>query len=335
MDSIFRKEDDVVLTQQEFEGTIIEPRFFLPVVPMLLVNGSVGIGNGFAQKILPRNVDNIIAEIVYWLKHGKFQCDYIPLHYKGFAGMLNRVEKSDKKTGEISVSWEIFGKFEKKPKMRTTIIITELPLGYDLASYLAELDELEADKVIRGYTDKAKDLDSFTIEVQVDLEFLAQEEYVQLDKLKLIKRVTENFNSIDETNTIVEFQTEMEVLKAYCELRLNYYEERKQQQLIDMQDRIDMLTSRSMFVQAIVEDRINIKQAKAALIKDLSDMMFKTRDDSFSYMLNMPVHSLTATTITELLAEIDGLRDGYTELNNTSPKQLWVRDLKQLMKDLK
>ena len=347
MDSIFRKEDDVVLIQQEFEGTIIEPRFFLPVVPMLLVNGSVGIGNGFAQKILPRNIENVIAEIEHWLKKGRFQCEYIPIHYNGFAGITTRVEKTDKKTGEITASWEIFGKFEKKPRMRTTLVITELPLGYDLESYLKELDGLEADKVlkgekwvkvepvIKGYVDKAKDLDTFCIEVQVDSKFMELDEYVQYDKLKLINRVTENFNSLDETNTIAEFNSEMEVMKAYCELRLNYYEERRQQQLIDMMDRIDMLTQRSMFVKAIVEDRINIKQPKAGVIKDLGDLMFKTRDGSYSYMLNMPVHSLTETTIKELLVEIDELRAQHEDLKNTSPKQIWQRELKQLTKDLK
>ena len=56
---LFKYEDDNILESQKFEGNKIEPKFYVPTLPMILINGSEGVSSGFAQKILPRNPENI------------------------------------------------------------------------------------------------------------------------------------------------------------------------------------------------------------------------------------------------------------------------------------
>ena len=61
--NIFIPEDNNILETQYFEGDKIEPKYFLPIIPLLLVNGSEGVAIGFAQYILPRNIDDILKYI--------------------------------------------------------------------------------------------------------------------------------------------------------------------------------------------------------------------------------------------------------------------------------
>ena len=49
---IYRKEDDPVLEYLEDDGDPVEPRYYVPIVPMVLVNGGKGIGTGFSTDIL-------------------------------------------------------------------------------------------------------------------------------------------------------------------------------------------------------------------------------------------------------------------------------------------
>lgn len=324
MDLIFRKDDDSVLIQQEFEGSIIEPRFLLPVIPMLLVNGSEGIGNGFAQTILPRNITDILPEIAHYLQKGKFKSESIPVYYKGFQGKVERVVKKD---GVIAQ--EIYGKFEKNG--RGSILITELPIGYNLASYIAELDVLEDKKIIKGYTDKAKDLDSFCIEVRVTMDFFDLDEVAQYDKLKLIKRVVENWTCMGPENKIVEFNNEMEALKAYCDVRIDFYEQRRQKMMSDLDKRIHMLQNRFSFVRSIVSGvKVISGKTKNEIIIDLEADGVDKIDGSYNYLINMPLHSLSTTTMLELEDEIKNLHDRLNELGNTTPRKMWGKDLKEL-----
>jgi DNA topoisomerase-2 len=328
MDLIFRKEDDSVLIRQEFEGSVIEPRFFVPIVPMLLINGSEGIGNGFAQKILPRDIRAILPEIESYLKKGKFKSEFISVYYKGFLGTVERVIKKDG-----VVAQEIFGKFEKSG--RASVLITELPIGYDLAGYIKELDELEEDKVIKSYTDKAKDLDSFCIEVKVYEEFFNLELTAQYDKLKLVKRVVENWTCMGRDNIIEEFKSEMEVLKAYCDIRIEFYELRRMKMVTDLRQRAKVLQNRFCFVQSIIEGEIPIhNRPKADIIEDLANCDYMLVDGSYQYLIGMPIHSMTSTTMDELQKEIDEIAGKIDELESTTPHKLWLMDLKQLVAKL-
>lgn len=323
MDLIFRKEDDAVLIEQIFEGTKIEPKFFVPVIPMLMVNGSIGVGNGFAQTIFPRKPEDLIEEIVHYLKKGKFKSEFIPVWFKGFGGKVDRTVRKD---GVVSL--EIYGKMEKSG--RGSVLITELPIGYDLAGYIAELDKLEEARVIKGYTDKAKDLDNFSIEVKVFEDFFKLDETAQYDKLKLVNRVVENWTSMGRDNAIEEFKSEFEVLKAYCDVRIEFYELRRQKMMDDLERRAKVLQNRSSFVQSIISNERNIRLTKNEIIAGLEADGFDKVDGSYSYLLNMPIHSMSKTTMAELEQEIAEVFDKINELATTTPQKMWMSDLKQL-----
>ena len=83
---IFDKKDDIILIQQELEGKKIEPRWYIPIIPMILINGSEGMGVGYAQKIFSRKVSDIIEAVEDILK-GKEPKPILP-SFNGFNGEI-------------------------------------------------------------------------------------------------------------------------------------------------------------------------------------------------------------------------------------------------------
>ena len=308
---IFKEEDEPLLEEQEFEGNKIEYKFFVPIIPLLLVNGSEGISNGFAQKILPRKLDTIIKAIENKLNGEKY--DLTP----GFEGFKGEIVKIDN-------SWEIRGKFERIGK--TTILITELPIGYTLKKYISELDKLEEKKIIKKYKDLSEN-DNFKFEISVTLDFMQKDDYEILNTLKLIKKISENFTSIDENNKIIEFKNEYELFEKYFETRLKYYTKRKNYLLEKLNKEIEFLKDKMLFINSIINNKLIIqKRKKDEIINDCKKLGIKYYDNH----LKMNLLNLTDEKVNELQNEIIKKEQEIKELENKSEKDLWIEDLYNL-----
>lgn len=330
-DKIFISEDEPVLIPQEFEGTTIEPKFYVPIIPLILVNGSEGIGTGFAQKILSRNPNEIIRKIEARLNNdGKRQDTVVLLPYfKGFTGDII-------KTGDSS--YDIKGKFERTNT--TTITITELPIGYDLEKYNAILSKLEDDKVISDYTDKSEPKENkFIFEVKAPREFVKKDDDYIFEKLKLIRKVTENFTCIGINNDIVEFKNENEILDYYIDVRLKYYESRKNYIITKLKEELLITGSKFFFVKLVLEDKIKVfKQKKEDILKQIplrSEFPFYEVDGGFEYLIRMPIHSFSSDTIDELRNALQKKKIQLKEAEEKTIEQMWLDDLNELKKSMK
>lgn len=325
LDNIIKDEDNAVLNEQEFEGTKIEPRFYVPIIPIMLVNGSEGIGNGFAQKILSRNPIEIIDCISNKIQKGKSPTS-IQVYFKDFKGKVNRIENN---------SWEIIGCFEKVNQ--TTIHVTELPVGYDLEKYLNILNKLEDDKVISDYNDKSED-NKFFFEIKVSREFLKKDDRWILEKLKLIKRVTENFTCIGENNEISEFNNEVELFNAFYNVRYQYYQKRKDHLIHKIKEELAYLGAKYFFIKFVLEEKIKVfKESK----KSIEDQILSRSEFDFSkfnnlnFLLNMPIHSLSKETFDELKEQIQKKKDELKTTQETTIEETWLNELKELKGKLK
>lgn len=316
-DKMFNKADDAVLISQEFEGAVIEPKYYVPILPLLLVNGSEGMGTGFAQKILPRNPTYLRRAIVEYLGTGEITTSLTPF-YRGFSG---RVRKGDK-VG----SWEIYGKFTVKNT--ANLIITELPVGYSLAGYLKVLNKLEEDKVINGFEDLSED-DKFLFNIKVPRTFTKLPEPKMYDKLKLIKKVTENYTCMDENNCIRVFESVEDIIKAYVDIRVKYYEQRRLILIQQTKEDIMYLLSTKIFTEGIFSEKIKInnisKKQIETQLKSIEGLEKKA--DSYDYLLKMPLYSLTKEKIIQLKAQIKEKKEKHHYYTKATPAQLWEVDL--------
>ena len=315
---LFVKDDFVNLEHQNFEGAKIEPRYYVPTLPMLAINGSDGVSIGYAQKILPRDPKQIVKWVQQRAEGARITANLKP-HWNG---MKCTVVK-----GENEGQWEVHGSFTRKTKHRITI--DALPVGYTLKQYQAVLDKLVDDKVIKDYEDFS-DNDEFEFEIQVDRQFGERTDEWVMTKLKLIKKMTENYTCIDENNKIVIFNNIKELLEAWYTKRIEYNDLRKQHLLASMQEEMDYTNARAKFIQGVVEEAIELRNAKENDIIHQAETYDAILKDRVKGFLGLPMRSLTTEEIAKLKAKAKELKKEISEYSKKTFETILLEDLNNI-----
>lgn len=318
--TLFKKEDLKILKEQMFEGERIEPVFYVPTLPLILVNGSEGVSSGFAQKILPRNPKCIIKYLTNKIQKKKLNKDLLKPFFNDFKGTVEQ--------GETSFQWLIKGKIERTNKNQITI--SEIPVGYDLKTYIKVLKTLEDNKIILDWDDLSDKEFKFIVKMNPkDLDKLSEDEI--LDKLKLVKKVTENLTCLNANNQIQEFQSAEEILDYYFKVKMEYVGKRKDYLVQELKTDLDILNAKITFIKAILDKSLVIeKQPKDKIVKNLEKIITVKVQDSYDYLLNMPLYSLTLEKIKALT---ETLKNSKLKLKETQEKTLenfWLEDLEEI-----
>ena len=146
-DKIFDKRDNPLLEYNDDDGVLVEPIFYVPSLPMLLINGSSGIGTGWSTEIPSYKPTDLISNIKLALQ-GKEMTPMTP-YYRGFKGNISE----ETENGE---SFKTTGIYEEQGQK---LIITELPIGTWTSVYKEHLEKLQNDDFIRYYNSYCTDVD--------------------------------------------------------------------------------------------------------------------------------------------------------------------------------
>jgi len=316
--------DFELLEYKEEEGESIEPRFFLPIVPTVLLNGSSGIAVGFASNVLNRDIKSIIDACV------KVLADKNPGEVKpslnGFTGEFIQDSENNKR-------WMIRGKFDRANT--STVKISELPPSMTYEKYEELLDKLVDDKLIVSYDDNCKDNIDYTIKfTRADLEKLDDEKLIKL--LKLEESSTEIFSTLDENGKLMIFENTGDIIKYFVNFRLTYYHKRKQFLLDKMNRELKILSNRGRFIKAIIDGKLKVNNvAKAIIIEGIEAMGLDKIDDSYDYLLRMPIYSLTKEMYEKIKEDFLTKKEEIKVLEATDPKDMYLLDLTELKKKFK
>ena len=315
-DKIFNKIDNNILIEQEFEGTNIEPRFYVPNLPMILINGSEGIATGFAQKILSRNPADIKSYITAKLA-GQAPVAIKPW-FNGFNGSVSQ--------GETTNQWIIDGTFKRTSLTR--LLITELPIGQNLTSYTKVLDDLEDKKKIKGYSDLSEE-DVFKFEVQLSSVDMKKDDEWLLKELKLTKKVSENYTVLDENNRVVIYTSPEEIIDHYIRVKLDYTQKRKDYLIQKLKDDALVLASKYIFIKNVTDGVILVNKKKKdeiiSQIKTINNII--EVDGSFEYLLRMPIYSLTEEKMAELKEQIMNKKQELKEIESKEINSIWLEEM--------
>lgn len=316
---LFNKNDNAILVKQYFEGEQIEPRFYLPTLPLLLINGSEGVSSGFAQKILSRDPQKIKKAIKQTLEGSVYNTNLLIPYFEGFNGVVQQ--------GENQQQWLIKGIVQRKSINK--VEISEVPVGYDLKGYISVLDDLEDKKIIQSYKDKSEN-DKFLFEVTINSKDLKEwDDDTLLNKLKLIKKVSENYTCMNELNKIQVFENASEILKRYVEVKLDFLQKRKDYQIETLNSDIKFDFSKYLFIKNIVENKLIINKRKKSDIEIDMDKIenILRKDGSFDYLLNMNILSLTEERMQKLQDDIKSKKDQLDALTKQDIKDIWLEEL--------
>lgn len=326
---LFLEIDNNILEKQFFEGQYIEPKFLMPILPVMFLNGTNGMSTGFSNELQPRNPHDLIEYIKKKLNGvDKPRMALLPW----FRNHLGKVEFNI----ELQRN-ESFGVIVKNNM--TSYTITELPIGISYEKYVEFLDKLCDNGIIQDYSDECDPkTDKILFQIRTTREFTRnhEDERKLYDAFHLVKSLPETLCCIDENNRVKEFSSIHEILDKFIDLRLKFYQKRKDYMLESMKSNLIKLASKYYFVHGIINGTIMVnKRKKDNIIAQLEKIeKIHKIDGSYEYLLSMPIHSLTQERLEELKKQIEDGKEEYKKTRETSIQDMWLADLRELQKCL-
>jgi DNA topoisomerase-2 len=318
--------DFELVTPQFEEGEEIEPKFFLPIIPTVLLNGGSGIAVGFATNILNRHPLDLIDAVTEVLMTGATTQELRPWIH-GFHGEVKPQLSSGGK------SWTFSGVYSVKNSAQ--VEVTEIPPSFTYEKYEQHLESLVEKGVLHSYEDSSSDRVRYLLKFpRIKLSELLSEDKLEAT-LKMHEAATENITTLDETGKLKIFATPQEVVVYFTNIRLGYYGKRKAYILEQMSREIEVLEDRVKFLQAVVGGSLNVSnRPKKDLVADFEGLGLRKVDEGFDYLLSMPIYSLTAEKYLDLQNKLADKIKEKARVEATRPEDMYLQDLKDLRKKL-
>tara|TARA_R110000850_G_scaffold27412_2_gene77491 strand:+ start:225 stop:1571 length:1347 start_codon:yes stop_codon:yes gene_type:complete len=307
------------------EGEKIEPAFFLPIIPTVILNGTSGIAVGFATNILNRNPKDVVDACISILndKRMKVLAPWI----EEFKGTFTRDLENPK-------TWKIKGKYQIINT--TTVKITAIPPNYTYERYEEILNLLMEKGVITSYDDNSSE----TIEYILKFRRSVLNDLVSKGKLDNALRIntqeTENLTTIDENGELKIFTKAEDIVKHFVEVRLKWYQIRKDFLIDKTEKQLSLVTNKARFINDIIKGKLKINNVpKETIVTYLKTNNYDTVHGTYDYLLSMSIHSLTKERYEKLLLEKEGCIIALKTLKATDPKEMYLNDLKKLKASIK
>uniref|UniRef100_A0A6C0CGS4 DNA topoisomerase (ATP-hydrolyzing) n=1 Tax=viral metagenome TaxID=1070528 RepID=A0A6C0CGS4_9ZZZZ len=343
---IFKEEDNSILNYLNEDGLSIEPEYYIPIIPMILVNGGIGIGTGYSTNIAQYNPADIISIYLNLISNIDTNIGKI-LNIEDVdksISLINEVEMEELVPYYLGFKGEIIkndkGNFSSKGVYKwldnTTVEITELPVGTWTENYKEFLEELilSNNKYLKSFENHytAKNV-KFILKIndglKEDLEpkFLTEFNLVTTKNLSL-----NNMHLFTEKGCIKKYDTTIMIIKEWCATRIHKYHERKEKQLMIMEEEFNILSAKIKFIIDIIEGNIIIMNIKMADIEEqLTKADYYKHNDSYDYLLRMPISQLTMEKKENLEKEVAILKNKIDELKDMSIIKIWENELNELL----
>jgi DNA topoisomerase-2 len=337
--SIFPKQDDHILEYLNDDGTSVEPIFYAPIIPMILVNGSKGIGTGFSTDIMSYNPLQIIAYLKAKLVGEEFATEFTPF-YEGFLGQIEKITET---------KFLIKGRYEKVGPDK--IRVTELPVGLWTESFKEHLENLiepGLDKEGKKIVPLVKDYDDMSKDTTVDFTITLQKGKVEeleatqtdngcnaLEKLFKLYTTssTTNMHLFDAEDKLKKYDHVEEIIDDYFVTRLQMYGTRKDYLIAALEKELVILSNKARYIQELLNDTIDLrKKKKAEIVEMLLGKSYDRIDDDleFQYLVKMPMDSVSEENVDKLNREHKDKSDELQRIKETSVQQMWLSELENL-----
>lgn len=328
-DIIFNKDDEEILIKQYFEGVEIEPKFLTPTLPLILINGSNGIGTGFYQNILPRNPIDVINVIKKHLKGENIDDNVIKPEFKDYKGDIELISKEHNKK-----QWLFRGKYEVL-KNGKSIEITEVTPKSTNEDMLKHLNNLKEKKVIKDFKDKSLG-NNFNYIINLYPDFFEVNKDKNIHKILGIETTeVETFTCATKDNFIKVYKDEIEILKEYISIKLENLNLRKENILEKLRSDYDFLCAKIKFIALIVKEKLVISNRKKSDISEDMISNFGFQEKNIDNLLSIPIYHLTKDKIEELLKQKETMEQKIKEIEDKTIIGMWGDDIMSFVKVFK
>tara|TARA_B100000795_G_scaffold269298_1_gene258255 strand:- start:3612 stop:7163 length:3552 start_codon:yes stop_codon:yes gene_type:complete len=363
---IFKEEDNLILNYLDDDGQKIEPEYYIPIIPMILVNGGIGIGTGYSTNVPqynPGEIINICKLICNVIKSSKISINndkdldmiydilnvldienFIP-YYLGFKGTIEKAEKNS------YISKGVYKWIDDQ-----TVEITELPVGTWTEDYKDFLENMITNglnnlKYIENhYTSKNV---RFLLHFNNSAKSKIESKFETLFKLASSKNLSiNNIHLFCEEGSIRRYESTSEIIKEWSEIRILKYYERKVYQIKIMESDANVLSNKMKFILDVIAGKIQIMNKKLSdIVAKLIELKYTPIDTTgvegeedtgvdnisdnkkfkqYNYLLKMPISQLTYDRKVILEKEFNDLNAKLKSLKNTNIEDMWLNDLIEL-----
>jgi DNA topoisomerase-2 len=331
---IYRAEDDAVLEYLDDDGQLVEPTFYAPVVPMILINGTKGIGTGFSTDIMCHNPLQIIDYIQSMLLQ-RPEAEWGPIepYYRGFKGSITPLTAPGKflVRGLHSVD-------AAKKQVR----VTELPVGHWTEDFKKHLESLIETNSIKDYVDMSTDtVVDFTVTFPPTADFGALAATVDHGCCTAVEKLlklyttesTSNMHLFDSQDQLKKYGNVRDIVRDYHATRLSLYAKRKAHQLAAMAAELRVLSNKARYIQELLDGSIDLRRKRGdeltTMLQSKSYDVIET-DEHYKYLLKLPMDSVSEENVQKLLKEKGQKESCHAALQSTGIEQLWLADLAEL-----
>jgi len=356
---IYREEDMPIYKYKTEENVLIEPEFFAPIVPMVLVNGAHGIGTGYSTEIPCFNIKDIIKNIKRIINDKSV--GVLEPWYKGFKGTITSLNDT------TYVSHGVYESIDDY-----TLKITELPIGMWTEKYEEFLKSIlispRNDKddgkkkkcLIDDYQNlSGNDTIDFTLMFSGHkLTDMIKDGTIE-QQLKLRSNISiSDMHLHDVEGRITKYDKPEDILNDFYDFRLDIYKKRREYHIRLLQNELDIIKYKIKFIKYVIDKKIvlhdkNTKGVIDELIKhkfpklshdldaidELDDMELDDKQEqiatkksfkTYSYITSLGLFALTTDKMELLEKQFDEKNEELETYKKLTEKDIWMKELEEL-----
>ena len=316
-DALVFTDYDIIPLKENYDGSVLEPKNYLPLVPMVLLNGISGIAVGWSTDILPRSLDDLIDATVAVLDGKQIKTlapryDYLSCKVRNIAGN----------------AWEFTGRCRIDG---STVWIEELPPDLSLEKFKARLNAMEDEGSINTYIDRS------TKEIRIEIRFKRGsikdwDEDTAIEFFKLRSKATERLVVLDFSgNNVRQFETPEQLVQEFVAWRLGWYKTRYTKLIADANYLLNWNRAIEACITAKLPAFLPQAKNKAEIVGKIEEIITAAKitldEDQVDRIASLPSYRWAQDTLAEVTAKIKELTKTISDHNDMLNDPAKQRDL--------
>jgi DNA gyrase/topoisomerase IV subunit A len=301
-ESLIYQDHDIIPLKENYDGSVLEPQHFLPLIPMVLLNGVSGIAVGWSTEILPRSLSVLIDATVAAIDGKKTLPDLMPCYDYLKTSVRAIGDNAYEFTGQVTIDG-------------SSVLVTELPPDLSLEKFKARLNKLEDEEQIQTYVDRS------TKEIMVEVRFKrgtisSWTPEKAIDFLKLRTRTTERLVVLDwDGNNIRQYDGPERLIREFVDWRIGFYTVRFNRLMQEATSKLNW----NLALKECHDQGLSSYLQKAKNRTEIIDKIIKItsnlgiNDEQVSRIAALPSYRWAKDAYEEIIDTIAALRDTILE----------------------
>jgi DNA gyrase/topoisomerase IV subunit A len=300
-DALVFTDYDIVPLKENYDGSVLEPKNYLPLIPMVLLNGVSGIAVGWSTDILPRSLDDLIDATLAAIDGKSIKTlapkyDYLDCNVRNITGN----------------AWEFTGRARIDG---STVWIEELPPNLSLEKFKERLNAMEDEDKIQTYVDRSTK--TIKIEIRFKRGTIADwTEETAIDFFKLRSRSTERIVVLDwNGNSVRQFETAELLVNEFVQWRLGWYKTRFEKMIADLTYQLNWNSALKACIDGKLPEFLPKAADKSAILDKVKSLCntITVDDDQMERIASLPSYRWAKDAYAEITAKIADLTTKIAE----------------------